>query len=112
MTYNYTNTTLVSQINCDAYQGWIKRHRAALRRAVDDDDLQVEINRFWEREPNNEVRIVRIGSVVLGLIYGKVPDLFTVQDWVIEYEDRMNEIAADYERETTWYLEDRASGMR
>ena len=59
-----------------------------------------------------QVRIVRIGSVVLGLIYGKVPDLFTVQDWVIEYEDCMNEIAADYERETTRYLEDRASGMR
>lgn len=106
--YNYTNSTLVSQVNCDVYSGWFDCSREALRLAVDDECLQVEIESYWKREPNGEIRIVKVGALVLGLIYGEVPDLLTIQDWVIDFEDRLNEIAADYDRDTTWYLEDQA----
>ena len=112
MIYNYTNTTRVFEVDVYVYFGWLPATREELRLAIDDAEMQVGIDDYWHREPNGEVRIARIGSMALGLIYGEVPDLLTVQDWVIEYEDCMNEIAADYERETTWYLEDRASGMR
>lgn len=106
MTYFYGQTTLFSSITVTTFDLWQPTHLASLLATIDDAECEAQIKAWAERDRWTTVQVAAIGSVVIGYIYKEAPDFFTLRDWVDEFENTMNSIAEDYERETTWYFED------